>query len=42
MRDKKTGFCIVCGPEEPGEMVTKMFPNDRGGPDNYQVWVKLL
>jgi hypothetical protein len=37
IRDPKTGFCIECGPDEPGEIVGGVRNDDRGGPKNFSV-----
>ncbi len=38
-RDPSTGLCVVCGANEPGEMVFKIRPDDRGGPSKFQAYV---
>ena len=37
MRDKKTGLCIHCKPDEEGEIIGLVRPDDRGGPEKFQV-----
>ena len=40
MRDKKTGLCIHCKPDEEGEIIGLVRPDDRGGPKKFQVPTK--
>ncbi len=35
-RDPKTGLCVICRPGEAGEMVSRVFGSDRGGPENFK------
>ena len=37
LRDEKTGLCVVCKPDEEGEIVGLIRPDDRGGPEQFQV-----
>ena len=36
-RDPATGLCVTCGPGEPGELVSRILKEDRGGPENFKV-----
>ena len=40
MRDPKTGLCIQCKPDEEGEIIGLVRPDDRGGPEKFQVILK--
>ena len=42
MRDPKTGLCIQCKPDEEGEIIGLVRPDDRGGPEKFQVIFKKL
>ena len=37
LRDPKTGLCIHCKPDEEGEIIGLVRPDDRGGPEKFQV-----
>ena len=37
VRDEKTGLCIHCKPDEEGEIIGLVRPDDRGGPEKFQV-----
>jgi hypothetical protein len=37
IRDPKSGLCIECQPDEPGEIVGGVRDDDRGGPKNFSV-----
>ena len=37
MRDPKTDLCIQCKPDEEGEIIGLVRPDDRGGPEKFQV-----
>merc|ERR1719210_1226256 len=39
LRDEKTGLCVVCKPDEEGEIVGLIRPDDRGGPEQFQAYV---
>ena len=39
IRDPKTGLCIHCGPDEEGEVIGLVRPDDRGGPEKFQAYV---
>ena len=37
IRNPKTGLCIECQPDEPGEIIGGVRDDDRGGPKNFSV-----
>ena len=37
IRDIKTGLCVQCKPGEEGEIIGLVRPDDRGGPEKFQV-----
>jgi hypothetical protein len=37
IRDKKTGLYVKCKPGEEGEVIGTVRPDDRGGPEKFQV-----
>jgi len=39
LRDSKTGLCIQCKPNEEGEIIGLVRPDDRGGPEKFQAYV---
>lgn len=39
IRNRKTGYCIQCGPNEPGEIIGGIRDDDRGGPKNFAAYV---
>ena len=39
MRDEKTGLCVHCKPDEEGEIIGLVRPDDRGGPEKFQVFI---
>ena len=36
IRDRK-GICVKCKPDEEGEVIGLVRPDDRGGPEKFQV-----
>ena len=38
IRDAKTGLCVHCKPGEEGEVIGLVRPDDRGGPEKFQVY----
>ena len=40
IRDAKTGLCVHCKPGEEGEVIGLVRPDDRGGPEKFQVYQK--
>ena len=42
IRDARTGLCVHCKPGEEGEVIGLVRPDDRGGPEKFQVYQKLL
>ena len=39
IRDAKTGLCVHCKPDEEGEVIGLVRPDDRGGPEKFQAYV---